>query len=82
MTPAQLAAVIAGGGHARCEDPTTHVVYHLIQQTPAAIDDQYVREKVAESFADAGEAGFEPWDMDAVKAEVQRRIAAEPSPKR
>jgi len=73
LTPDQLAAVHAGDGFARVEDPTTHRVYFLIEQAePPTIDDDYVREKIAEAYAD-GE--FESLDMAAVKAEFHRRQA-------
>lgn len=77
LTPELTAAVHAGGGFAQVEDPNTHRVYFVIEQTsprnqtePLAIDDDYVREKIAEAYAD-GE--FEPLDMAAIKAEFHRR---------
>jgi hypothetical protein len=77
LTPELTAAVHAGGGFAQVEDPNTHRVYFLIEQTvltkqaaPPTIDDNYVREKIAEAYAD-GE--FEPLDMAAIKAEFHRR---------
>jgi len=73
LTPEQLAAIIAGGGFARCEDPTTHVQYHLIQLEPSNLDDDYIREKIKEAYADP--AGFEPLDMATIKAELRRRLA-------
>lgn len=77
LTPEQIAAIHAGGGFASCEDPTTRVHYHLIQVEPAAtVDDDYIREKIEEAYADAAESGFEPLDMDAIKAELNRRLAA------
>ncbi len=76
LTPDQLAALIAGGGYARCEDPKTHIVYHLIQQPePSTIDDDYVREKLAEAYADIEKNGLKPLDMADIKAELQRRLA-------
>jgi hypothetical protein len=73
LTPEQLAAMQAGGGLARVEDPTTHRVYFLLEQSePPALDDEYVREKVAEAYSDGN---FEPLDMEAVKAEFHRRQA-------
>jgi hypothetical protein len=74
LTPEQLAAMTAGGGFAHCEDPTTHLQYQLIQVEPPIVDDDYIRQKVQEAYADP--AGFEPLDMDAIRAEVQRRLAA------
>ena len=74
LTPEQLAAINAGGGFAHCEDPTTHVHYQLIQCEPRTIDDDYIRAKIEEAYADP--AGFKPLDMAAIKAELQRRLAA------
>jgi hypothetical protein len=74
LTQEQIAAINAGGGFARCEDPLTHVRYQLIQDEPIMVDDNYIRAKVAEAYADP--AGFEPLDMDKVKAELHRRMAA------
>jgi hypothetical protein len=82
LTPEQLAAIHAGGGFAQCEDPTTHVLYHLIQFDPPSIDDQYVRRKIEEAYADAAEIGFEPLDMVAIKAELNRRLATKHEPQR
>ena len=76
LTPEQLAAINAGGGFARCEDPTTHVPYQLIQCEPTTIDDDYVREKIDEAYADSANDGFAPLDMAAVKAELNRRLSA------
>ena len=74
LTPEQLAAVHAGGGFAQVEDPTTHRVYFLIEQAePPVLDDDYVREKIDEAYADGG---LEPLDMKALKAEFQRRQSA------
>lgn len=74
LTPEQLDAINAGGGFAQCEDPTTHVRYQLIQCEQPTIDDDYIREKIEEAYADP--AGFEPLDMAAIKAELRRRLAA------
>ena len=73
LTPEQLAAVQAGNGFARVEDPTTHRVYFLIEQPKApSINDDYVRQKIDEAYAE-GDLG--PLDMEAVKAEFRRRQA-------
>jgi hypothetical protein len=75
LTPDQIAAVQAGGGFARFEDPTTHRVYFVVEQSePSTLDDDYVRQKIAEAY-DAG--GYGPLDMAAVKAEFQRRRSAD-----
>jgi hypothetical protein len=77
LTAEQLAAITAGGGYACCEDPATHSVYHLIQQ-PArpTIDDEYVRQKIEEAYADAEKNGFQPLNMSAIKQELQGRLAS------
>jgi hypothetical protein len=72
LTPDQVAAIHAGGGFARMEDPQTHRVYYLIEQQPEppALDDEYVRQKIQEAYA---EGGLEPLDMAAIKAEFHPR---------
>ena len=74
LTPEQLAAVQAGNGFARVEDPNTHRIYILIEQsgTPT-ISDDYVRGKIDEAYAE-GDVG--PLDMEVIKAEFRRRQAA------
>jgi hypothetical protein len=74
LTPEQLSAITAGGGFAHCEDPTTHLQYQLIQVEPPTLSDDYFREKIEESYADP--EGLAPLDMAAIKAELQRRLAA------
>jgi hypothetical protein len=78
LTADQLAAIHAGGGFARMEDPQTHRVYFLIEQQPAppTLDDEYVRQKIEEAYA---EGGVEPLDMAAIKAEFHRQQAAKRS---
>jgi hypothetical protein len=78
LTPEQLAAITAGGGFARCEDPTTHMRYQLIQLEPITLDDDYFRAKIEESYADSNPP--EPLDMTEVKAELRRRLAAKQQP--
>jgi hypothetical protein len=76
LTPEQIAAVVAGGGYARCEDPQTHVVYHLVQQGHAiSIDDEYVRAKLAEAQSDIDAGRVAPWDLVEVKRELQLNAA-------
>lgn len=69
-----MAAIHAGGGIARMEDPQTNRVYLLIEQpsTPPTLDDEYVRQKIEEAYA---EGEFVPLDMAAIKAEFHRRQA-------
>jgi hypothetical protein len=74
LTPEQLAAVQAGNGFARVEDPTTHRVYLLIEQPDVPpISDDYVRRKIEEAYAE-GDVGA--LDMQAIKAEFRRRQSA------
>jgi len=76
LTPEQLAAINSGDGYARFIDPTTRVVYHLIKQSePPAIDDQYVREKLAEAQADVDRGDVAEWNLTEVKQEVRDCIA-------
>ncbi|HEY2760723.1 MAG TPA: hypothetical protein VGI75_08265 [Pirellulales bacterium] len=75
LTPDQLAAIAAGGGYARCEDPKTHVVYHLVKQGDAPmIDDDYVRAKLQEAYDDIEKNGLQPLNMAEIRAEFQRRL--------
>ncbi len=77
LTTDQLAAVAAGGGYARCEDPKTHIVYHLIRQSePSTIDDDYVREKLAEAYADIENGNYAEWNLEEIKRELRNRLAA------
>jgi hypothetical protein len=75
LTPEQLAAITAGGGFARCEDPTTHVQYQLIQIEKTSIDDEYIREKLAEAQADIDRGDCAEWNVDEIKREVYERLA-------
>ncbi|HEY3395561.1 MAG TPA: hypothetical protein VGK58_22865 [Lacipirellulaceae bacterium] len=78
LTPEQIAAITAGGGYARCEDPTTRVQYQLVQLEPTCLDDNYFKAKIEGAYVDAGEQGFQPLDMDALKAQLNRRLAIKP----
>ena len=76
LTPEQLAAINAGDGCARCEDPASHVVYLLIKQAdPAAVDDDYIREKIEEAYADIQTGNFAEWDVEEVKRKLRERLA-------
>jgi hypothetical protein len=75
LTPDQLAAVEAGGGYARFEDPRTHEIYHLIRQgTASAIDDDYIRRKLAEAQSDVDQGKVAAWNVDEFKSELRRTI--------
>jgi glucan phosphorylase len=79
LTPEQVAAVTAGGGFARCEDPNTHVVYELIRHCESTIDDDYVRQKLAEAEDDMKHGRCAEWNLDEVKRELRDRLAAKQS---
>jgi hypothetical protein len=75
LTPEQLAAINAGGGFAHCEDPTSHVHYHLIQYEPPTLDEEYIRAKLAEAQADIDRGDVAEWDLAEMKRELSVRIA-------
>lgn len=69
LTPEQIAAIDAGGGFARIQDPASNRQYILVAQSdPVTIDDQYVRQKVDEAYRDNDIA---PLDMNAVRNKLQ-----------
>jgi hypothetical protein len=62
--------------HPRCEDPTTRVHYHLIQYEPAAaVDDDYIREMLAEAQADIDRGDVAKWDAEEIKREGRKLLA-------
>ena len=72
LIPEQIVALAAGGGYALCEDPKTHVIYHMVQhQESPALDDDYVRKKLAEAYADIEQNGLKPWDLNELKREYR-----------
>lgn len=66
LTPEQIAAIQAGGGFARCEDPSTHVHYQLTQFEPPTLDDDYIREKLAEAALDIERGNVSDWDVNEI----------------
>jgi hypothetical protein len=76
LTPEQVAAISAGGGFAKCEDPTTHIQYQLIQVESLDVSDEYVRGKIEEAFADERENATAPFDLAAIKSELQSRLVS------
>lgn len=78
LSAEQLAAINAGDGHARLIDPGTQIVYHVIAQaeTPT-IDDDYVREKLAEAEADVERGDVAAWDVAEIKQELRERLTRE-----
>ena len=79
VTPEQVAAIAAGNGFAHAEDPSTHRVYLLVEQGQApTLSDEYFRQKIAEGLAEADRGECQPWDVDALKADLRRRHANRP----
>lgn len=75
LTPELLAAVAAGGGWARVKDPNTDRVFLIAEEFEPKVDDDYLRDKIDEAYDDADRSGgFQPLDMERVKAELQRRM--------
>ena len=74
LTPEQLAAMNAGGGFAHCEDPITHLRYHIVQYEPPTIDDDYVRAKLAEAQADIDEGRVAELDTSEIKRQLRERF--------
>jgi hypothetical protein len=79
LTPEQLAAINAGDGFARCEDPVTHVQYQLIRDEPITLDDDYFREKLAEAQADVDRGDVAEWNVDEIKRELAERLSKKQS---
>ncbi len=80
LSPEQIAAIQAGGGVAHVEDPTTHRVYLLVEQGRApTLSDDYFRAKVAAGLAEADRGESQPWDVEALKADLRGRDADETS---
>jgi hypothetical protein len=76
LTPEQIAAINAGGGFAHCEDPTSHVHYHLIQyEPPTHDDDDYIREKLAEAQADIDRGDVAEWNLAEIKRDLHEHLA-------
>jgi hypothetical protein len=74
LTPEQLAAITAGGGYARCEDPTTRIHYQLLQFEPSTLDDNYVREKLAEAQADVEHGRVAELNFDEMRRALKNRL--------
>jgi hypothetical protein len=75
LTPEQLAAITAGGGFAHFEDPTNHIHYHLVQYEPPTLDDDYIREKLAEAQASIDRGDVADWDVEELKRECREAFA-------
>ena len=74
--PAELRQALAasGGLPIQFEDPETHKLYLLVEQTDA-LDDEYFRAEIEKGLADIEAGRFAPWDIEATLAEARRRLA-------
>jgi len=75
LTPEQIAALEAGDGIMVGQDPTTHRVYLLMEQVEPTIDDDYVREKLAEAQASIDRGDVAEWDVSEITSAARSRIA-------
>lgn len=75
MTPEQIAALEAGGSIVRAQDPKTNRHYLLIEQIEPTLDEQYVREKLAEGLASIEAGEVSDWDVDEFKDQLRQRHA-------
>ena len=75
LTPEQLAAIKAGGGFAHFEDTKNHVHYHLVQYEPPTLDDDYIREKLAEAQASIDRGDVADWNVEELKREFREAFA-------
>ena len=76
LTPEQRSALSASPGlPLEIEDPLTHRVYLVIEQgeTPS-LDEEYIRDALAEGFAAVERGEVEEWDAAATKAEGRRLL--------
>jgi hypothetical protein len=46
-----------------------------MQVEPSTIDDEYIREKLAEAQADMDRGDYAEWDVDEIKRELRDRLA-------
>ena len=79
FTPEQLAAIAAGGGRARVKDPNTQRVFVISEEFESKVDDDYIREKIAEAYADCQDGNVAPWNLEEIKAKLQARLAEKKS---
>jgi hypothetical protein len=76
LTPEQIAAVVAGNGYVRCEDPNTHRQYDLMEVQPITISDDYICQKIEEAYADIERGDVADWDVNEIKRKLEERLAA------
>ena len=78
ITPEQIAAIEAGHGFARAEDPGTRRVFLILEQGPApTLSNEYFQGKIAEGLAESDRGESKPWNVEELKADLRRRNAGE-----
>ena len=75
ITPEQLAAINLGGGCANLHDPDSERRFLLVEQIQPNLSDTYFQEKVEEGLRAAEQGEVAEWDVEAVRAELHRRLA-------
>lgn len=73
MTPEQIAALDAGESFVQAQDPATHRRYLLIEQIEPKLDDEYVREKLAEGLASSKAGEVSDWDVEEFKRQLRQQ---------
>jgi hypothetical protein len=73
MTPEQIAALDAGESFVHALDPTTQRRYLLIEQVEPTLDEEYVREKLAEGLASIEAGEVSDWDVEEFKKQLHER---------
>jgi len=78
LTPEQQQAIATSGGlPVQLEDPSTHKLYVLLEQSNQnVLDDDYVREALSKGIAAVERGDYRKWDPEETKAEGRRRLAA------
>lgn len=79
LTPELIAAVQAGSGCVRFEDPMTQRIYLLAEQDVVPLDDSYICEKLAEAKLESELGLSVPWDAEGLKAELRAKYASRAS---
>lgn len=73
MTPEQIAALDAGETFVHAQDPATHRRYLLIEQVEPTLDDEYVREKLAQGLASIEAGEVSDWNVEEFKQQLRER---------
>ena len=76
--PPEISRLIAanGGVPPLVEDPATEQVYRLVaaDAVEVTLDEEYIRQEVANGLADVEAGRVGPWDVEAFLAEAHRRF--------